>query len=664
MGTANYSEDDPCFEFKRSRAIKYRTHLYYVESDYEPIRDKYDVTLVAQLSMDRLQMVDALCANWEGPVSLALYLSDAEAQQFLSYVQDSHLLRSRRNIAYHLVYKEGTLYPVNFLRNIAMEQARTRYLFLTDIDFLPMIGLYSTLKKAVQTLKTETSIKALVVPAFETQRYRLNFPKSKAELLSMLDLGTLFTFRYHDWPQGHAPTNYARWRTATTPYKIQWEADFEPYVVVRKDQVPKFDASFQGFGWNKVAHSMELAAKNFDFVVLPNAFIIHLPHAPSLDIAKYRRSKQYRKCLKLLKANFVEELKVKYNFDFKKFAEFLDSSDEPRQLIITLIDFQLQASNKPISMEVLEDTEKALYFLKIDPEPVSNRNVRDAFVFGTLTKDILSHIVSFVSYDVLVSMVKCEEIGPCWSSAVKDEIIQVSEEAAVESNRIEKRSKGQTVLSARQNPFPENLSGPAQVAEAEALALMWEHLLKSLAPTWGCALHKEEYWKNRCADLENIYEQLLSQTSKKASNLLEESGSIHVGTMKKLIAATVAALAEGKTILQYIGGVHARFEKVLSLDVNAGFFNNMSNAIKHFAEALDEARTNSSAFQKGIFSQKLLRYYTISTLDKISSYFSFLLFSIDEKSLEECIKKTKLVVEEFRKRVDRDNTKKVKNTGE
>ncbi|XP_065578708.1 xylosyl- and glucuronyltransferase LARGE2s-like isoform X2 [Artemia franciscana] len=311
------SEDDPCFEFKRSRAIKYRTHLYYVESDYEPIRDKYDVTLVAQLSMDRLQMVDALCANWEGPVSLALYLSDAEAQQFLSYVQDSHLLRSRRNIAYHLVYKEGTLYPVNFLRNIAMEQARTRYLFLTDIDFLPMIGLYSTLKKAVQTLKTETSIKALVVPAFETQRYRLNFPKSKAELLSMLDLGTLFTFRYHDWPQGHAPTNYARWRTATTPYKIQWEADFEPYVVVRKDQVPKFDASFQGFGWNKVAHSMELAAKNFDFVVLPNAFIIHLPHAPSLDIAKYRRSKQYRKCLKLLKANFVEELKVKYNFDFK-----------------------------------------------------------------------------------------------------------------------------------------------------------------------------------------------------------------------------------------------------------------------------------------------------------------------------------------------------------
>lgn len=37
--------------------------------------------------------------------------------------------------------------------------------------------------------------KALVVPAFETLRYRLSFPKSKAELLSMLDMGTLYTFR-------------------------------------------------------------------------------------------------------------------------------------------------------------------------------------------------------------------------------------------------------------------------------------------------------------------------------------------------------------------------------------------------------------------------------------------------------------------------------------
>jgi len=47
----------------------------------------------------------------------------------------------------------------------------------------------------------------------------------------MLDMGTLFTFRYHVWTKGHAPTNYGKWRTATTPYKVSqcvysWNEEF------------------------------------------------------------------------------------------------------------------------------------------------------------------------------------------------------------------------------------------------------------------------------------------------------------------------------------------------------------------------------------------------------------------------------------------------------
>lgn len=35
---------------------------------------------------------------------------------------------------------------------------------------------------------------ALVVPAFETPHYRFSFPNSKAELLTLLDAGSLYTF--------------------------------------------------------------------------------------------------------------------------------------------------------------------------------------------------------------------------------------------------------------------------------------------------------------------------------------------------------------------------------------------------------------------------------------------------------------------------------------
>uniref|UniRef100_A0AAX7TEV5 LARGE xylosyl- and glucuronyltransferase 1 n=1 Tax=Astatotilapia calliptera TaxID=8154 RepID=A0AAX7TEV5_ASTCA len=311
-------EDDPCYEFRRERFTVHRTHLYFLHYEYKPSSDNTDVTLVAQLSMDRLQMLEAICKHWEGPISLALYLSDAEAQQFLRYAQGSEVLMSRGNVGYHIVYKEGQFYPVNLLRNVAMRHVNTPYMFLSDIDFLPMYSLYEYLRKSVVQLDMANTKKALVVPAFETLRYRLSYPKSKAELLSQLDMGTLFTFRYHVWTKGHAPTNFAKWRTATTPYRVQWEADFEPYVMVRRDS-PEYDRRFVGFGWNKVAHIMELDAQEYEFVVLPNAFMIHMPHAPSFDITKFRSNKQYRVCLKTLKEEFQQNMSRRYGFAALKY---------------------------------------------------------------------------------------------------------------------------------------------------------------------------------------------------------------------------------------------------------------------------------------------------------------------------------------------------------
>lgn len=42
-----------------------------------------------------------------GPISLALYMSDSEVQQFLSYTLSSEILQSRKNVGYHIVYKDG-----------------------------------------------------------------------------------------------------------------------------------------------------------------------------------------------------------------------------------------------------------------------------------------------------------------------------------------------------------------------------------------------------------------------------------------------------------------------------------------------------------------------------------------------------------------------------
>lgn len=115
-------------------------------ADRHPVLGLAELLLTQHPLLCRLQMLEAICKHWAGPISLALYMSDAEAQQFLRYAQASEVLSARRNVAYHIVYKEGQFYPINLLRNVALANAQTPYVFLTDIDFLPMYGLYDYLR--------------------------------------------------------------------------------------------------------------------------------------------------------------------------------------------------------------------------------------------------------------------------------------------------------------------------------------------------------------------------------------------------------------------------------------------------------------------------------------------------------------------------------------
>nr|KAF6437842.1 LARGE xylosyl- and glucuronyltransferase 2 [Molossus molossus] len=311
QAVAQLNAGDACFEFRLQQLTVPRVHLTFLPHEPPPSRPN-DVTLVAQLSMDRLQMLEALCRHWPGPMSLALYLTDAEAQQFLHFVETSAVLSARQDVAYHVVYREGPLYPINQVRNVALAQALTPYVFLSDVDFLPAYSLYDYLRASIEQLELGSRRKAaLVVPAFETLHYRFSFPSSKAELLALLDAGSLYTFRYHEWPQGQAPTDYARWREAQAPYRVQWAANYEPYVVVPRD-CPRYDPRFVGFGWNKVAHIVELDAQGYELLVLPEAFTIHLPHTPSLDSSRFRSSTTYHDCLQALQDEFHQDLSRHY----------------------------------------------------------------------------------------------------------------------------------------------------------------------------------------------------------------------------------------------------------------------------------------------------------------------------------------------------------------
>lgn len=301
-------EARPCLDMENEVKMTRRVHPFYLNYSYSS-DDKNDVTLVAQMSVNRLHMLESLCEHWDGPLSIAIYASDAEMGAVMAHIAASPVLKKFRKLGLHVVSKGGRFYPVNHLRNVALSNVKTPYVYLSDIDFLPMRYVYYYIKEAIRVLGMNR--RALIVPAFESLLYRVDFPNNKSQLISMLHAGKLFTFRYHVWKQGHSPTNFEYWKTAKRPYRVKWAKDFEPYLVVSSN-VSRYDERFVGFGWNKVSHVMELTAQGYELVVLPEAFMVHMPHAPSADIVSYRQSKHYRDCMQVLKREFEAELEHKY----------------------------------------------------------------------------------------------------------------------------------------------------------------------------------------------------------------------------------------------------------------------------------------------------------------------------------------------------------------
>ena len=309
--------NDPCHELRESTSILHRTHLYYLPFEYNE-DGRSDVSIVVQLSFDRLPMLEKVCAYWKGPVSAAIFLSDYETLQLIHYTSMSDVFRKRKNIAFHIVFRDSNekIYPINFLRNVALQNVKTEYVFLYDVDFSPMPHLYEYITSAVLSEKI-SNLTAFIIPAFESLWYKFEMPQSKSQLLEMMDEGSITTFRSYIWPQGHAATNFTKWKTAKKTYNVSWEPDFEPYVVLKKHNCPLYHKGFSGYGWNKVSHIMELDAAGFVFVVLPFGFITHLPHAPSLDLIKYRSQAAYRECLNQAQIKFTDYLFIKYGKSYE-----------------------------------------------------------------------------------------------------------------------------------------------------------------------------------------------------------------------------------------------------------------------------------------------------------------------------------------------------------
>jgi len=284
----------------------YKTFPFHIRTA-KPIGDKA-VGVVTQLSMDRLPMLKAMICSWDGYISAAVYITDEEkdlpklkelfyhAENDMSTALDLHLLYSSE--------KGDSYYPINNLRNLALTEVRSKYVFLLDIDFTISAALDVEVTTQMQEM-LNSGRKALVVPALEPIGCygRAGEDLTPSDINICMKQGTVTAFHTGHFAAGHSATDLDRWVKATSPYQVQYQHCYEPYIIMRKDQVPRYDERFRGYGMNKISHLMQVSTIT-DFHVLPNAYVMSIRHEKSEDWKKTFRGEKNRERLIEMQALF------------------------------------------------------------------------------------------------------------------------------------------------------------------------------------------------------------------------------------------------------------------------------------------------------------------------------------------------------------------------
>ena len=157
-------------------------------------RDNISVSLLTQSSISRLRTLDITCLRWKSPIIVVIVVLDPIDAPNGKILQD-HFAKWKvtcqqlQVIIYHLDSETESTpesYPINSVRNVALEAVSSSHLLMVDVDFIPSQGLdrmiISTIMEQQDQVATERNTsniaklddfgneiddEAIVIPAFD-----------------------------------------------------------------------------------------------------------------------------------------------------------------------------------------------------------------------------------------------------------------------------------------------------------------------------------------------------------------------------------------------------------------------------------------------------------------------------------------------------------------
>lgn len=285
--------------------------------------NKSSVTLVTQFTLSRLKRFERTLREWDGPISVTIYLTDAtDIEQLVDYLATNpHIFD---DLALTIVKPDYSVneaalvqrlrYPINQLRNLALEIAPTLYVLVTDADFVPSPDMHhllstrgvplitsSTLSTRSPTLlRTAVVISAFVLSTSFTGAYPTNASELSAlltahpPLASLTDLNaghgpSMPSLLFQPSPAHSLPPFTSTSTPATWAYEVCFEPQWEPYYLLHRPSHPLYDERFTDQGGDKQSHTLLLNALGFEFKVLRDVWFMHPPKGPAHESAELEK---------------------------------------------------------------------------------------------------------------------------------------------------------------------------------------------------------------------------------------------------------------------------------------------------------------------------------------------------------------------------------------
>ena len=285
------------------------------------------VCVATVVTGSRIANLHRLAASWPGALSIA-YLSDALEHDFARHLAllalpDGSLPAAPERLTLSLVenrrfFSPLDRFPTNMLRNVAVNgcAANMDMVLVVDADFELCCGPPTALAARLEAHAARIRVAyerdkrevGIVLPAFGHTAAScdgLATPPSKVALVERLRRGELESFQVGTSPESHACDNIEQWAAlspATAAADVARPSSFptqlsfgcEPYVLHSRWRAPAYDASFVGYGKNRIAFHYEHAARGVELHVEPEMCLVHSRHNHTRQGAQLPPSPQPR----------------------------------------------------------------------------------------------------------------------------------------------------------------------------------------------------------------------------------------------------------------------------------------------------------------------------------------------------------------------------------